>query len=52
MAGYQTGTQSSNVTRESSLNGGDGAMSNFMSYKGYTTSMVYDTEDKILAREL
>ena len=27
-------------------------MSNFMSYKGYTASMVYDTEDKILAREL
>ena len=24
-------------------------MSNFMSYKGYTTSMVYDTEDKIIA---
>ena len=23
-------------------------MSNFMSYKGYTTSMVYDTEDKII----
>ena len=23
-------------------------MSNFMSYKGYTTSMVYDTEDEII----
>jgi len=23
-------------------------MSNFMSYKGYTASMVYDTEDKII----